>query len=460
VVTATEPTFLYPHSRQFPFDEVCEQIVRALEERNYNDTAAVTEIVIPRKELHVYDDESGPTFRVYVGKNWPKDQERWFNGSKVNSKLNGEPRWYLQYSGGCFCGQAGTLHIHTGQRNAMLVHTNDLGREYDRKGREPKQYYTKTVFLEFTKWLESNVLAWILKTTRADQKIDVFRESITSYPDHLGPIFCFGENKDAHRVHTGRTKPEELEASDRYGFTGGGYRLMSLGTGNDGTVPEIAYDGFKWCAFGEIDGQTPIDTLDVPGHYRWSDREQYVFRVIPNRADGIYVADHALFDKRRGELFEEIKPRDRLTDAEVAEATRARARTIVPITEYAGGYEQPVVLIGRELDFDEVELISGPWPECAYVRLLAARFSEEEWRNPLAVAMTELAEYHHTFKQADRDAFTDAVQALFALSKDDEELTKAAEDYGRHTYRDTALTRNFIEKLVYTAVEMRDLGLF
>jgi hypothetical protein len=203
VVTATEPTFLYPHSRQFPFDEVCEQIVRALEERNwnvpgisvefdvygtgdekyrmvrhikgqnfklwfcrvqgnmghYNDTAAVTEIVIPRKELHVYDDESGPTFRVYVGKNWPKDQERWFNGSKVNSKLNGEPRWYLQYSGGCFCGQAGTLHIHTGQRNAMLVHTNDLGREYDRKGREPKQYYTKTVFLEFTKWLESNVLA-------------------------------------------------------------------------------------------------------------------------------------------------------------------------------------------------------------------------------------------------------------------------------------------------------------
>ncbi len=30
-----KPAFLYPQSRQFPFDEVAEQIVRALEERNW-----------------------------------------------------------------------------------------------------------------------------------------------------------------------------------------------------------------------------------------------------------------------------------------------------------------------------------------------------------------------------------------------------------------------------------------
>ena len=34
--TSMEPRFLYPQSRQFPFDEVCEQIVRALEERNWS----------------------------------------------------------------------------------------------------------------------------------------------------------------------------------------------------------------------------------------------------------------------------------------------------------------------------------------------------------------------------------------------------------------------------------------
>src|SRR5438067_2189390 len=92
--------FLYPTSRQFPFDGVCDLIVRALEERNWqvpgikvkfgdcaayrmvsriesaefrlwfcriqrrlntnwNDIAGVTTLVIPQKELHVYEDESG-----------------------------------------------------------------------------------------------------------------------------------------------------------------------------------------------------------------------------------------------------------------------------------------------------------------------------------------------------------------------------------------------------------------
>ena len=31
-----KPQFLYPRSRQFPFDEIAENIVRALEKRNWN----------------------------------------------------------------------------------------------------------------------------------------------------------------------------------------------------------------------------------------------------------------------------------------------------------------------------------------------------------------------------------------------------------------------------------------
>jgi hypothetical protein len=148
VITAiNEPTFLYPNSRQFPFDEVCEQIVRALEERNWsvpgisvdfdvygtgaqkyrcvryikgddfklwfcriqanmgswNDTAAVTEIVIPQKELHVYEDESGPTYYEYVGKNWDVHKESFLKDGKINSKLRGQPRTHIKYEGGCDC---------------------------------------------------------------------------------------------------------------------------------------------------------------------------------------------------------------------------------------------------------------------------------------------------------------------------------------------------------------------
>ena len=34
-VLTTTPQFLYPYSRQFPFDEVAEKIVRAIEKRNW-----------------------------------------------------------------------------------------------------------------------------------------------------------------------------------------------------------------------------------------------------------------------------------------------------------------------------------------------------------------------------------------------------------------------------------------
>ncbi|MFA5197818.1 MAG: hypothetical protein WC437_05370 [Patescibacteria group bacterium] len=420
--------FLYPTSRQFPVDEVCEQIVRELEKRNWqvpginvefheygsgaqkfravlriksqdfklwfcrvqrtmpggrwNDTAGVTEIVIPKKELHVYEDESGPTFYLYVGDDYERDREKFVNGSKVNSKLNGEPKLYLEYKGGCDCRATGgasseavgfltaTLtgdaeklarmtHTHSGRRPPLLVHTNDLGREYDPEGDEPKLFRIAEVMAEFKQYLEEVVLKMVVAHPIPTEKVDTFAspESIP-FPESVGSLFCFGEYRDAERIKHGKENPEELDLSDRYGLTGSGYRLMSLETSNDGTVPEIAYDGFLWCGIGEVTAEMAIDSLEVPGHYWWSDRERFVIRLKPSRANGIYIADHAQYDKRRKELGDAMENgRDRFTDAEVADFTRARARTIIPISEYKGGYEQPVVLINRELSFDEVEVI-------------------------------------------------------------------------------------------------------
>lgn len=224
-----EPRFLYPTSRQFPFDAVCEQIVRALEERkwdvpgitvefdsygsgnkyrmvhriigddfklwfcrpqgrlgqHYNDTAAVSEIIIPKRELHVYEDESGPTFYTYVGTDWEKDKPDFMRGWKVNSKLDRKPRTYLKYSGACGCqytagasfdavgfltasitGDTEKLramkHSHRGRRSPLLVHDNDLGRKYEPEGDEPMAYNTHEVFAEFTQWLQAELLERIL----------------------------------------------------------------------------------------------------------------------------------------------------------------------------------------------------------------------------------------------------------------------------------------------------------
>jgi hypothetical protein len=298
----------------------------------------------------------------------------------------------------------------------------------------------------------------ILAEPAADEKVDIFREGVTAYSDTVGPIFCFGEYRDAERVHRGELDINALDPSDRYGFIGSGYRLLSLGTGNDGTVPEIAYDGFKWCGLGEVTGTTPINTLNIPGHHQWSDKERFVFRVNPSHADGIYVADNAPYEKRRTELFEEIKPRDRLTDAELAEADRARARSIVPITEYTGGYKQPVILINRELALDEVELVSGPWSECQYAAIIANRSPEAH--GLLEQALLAQEAYYHDFGDETRQAYKDAVADLALHFRGDEELTTAAEAYTRHTSRKVEMDAHFIERIVSTAGESRRLGLF
>jgi hypothetical protein len=480
------PTFLYPTSRQFPFDEVCEQIVRTLEDRNwdvpgitvefhnygsgdqkyrlvsdirgdgfqlhfgrvqrrlghYNDTAAVSQLVIPGKQLDIYDDESGPTYYVYVGESWERDKERFLRGSKVNSRLDREGRWYLMYKGACRCGASDFgQHYHSGRRPPLLVHDNDLGREYDTNGLEPKSYRTSEVLEEFRSWLQDTLLARILEHPPAAERIDIFQgPAPTPFPQDAGPIFCFGSANAARRVYQGRLDPDQLSPDQRFAFSANGYSL--LGSGGGQTVPEVAYGGFRWCGLGPVAADTNLTMLEIPGHDRWGDREQYVFRITPSRADGIYIADNAVYERRRAELFEAIAPRTRLTDAELAEAEVARALTIVPIAEYTGGYEQPVVLINRELGFDEVELVSGPWPEYRYVRLIARKY-----QGPLETAL----EVAH-----DRTRLEGPAAALLEAVKDDQELAAAAA--ASPTCR-IEVNKDFIWRVVRAAKEARDLGL-
>lgn len=424
--------FLYPRSRQFPFDEVSELIVRAMEDRNWNvpglkvtfdeygsgdskfrmvryirgedfklyfgraqgqagndrrhtwnDTAAITEMVIPGKEIHVYEDESGPTFYLYVGSNWAEDREQFMNDLKVNSKLNGKPKTYLEYKGGCNCRQTqgasfpavGFItallsgnekalmemhHTHSNRRPPVLVHTNDLQREYNPTNYEPTVFLTDGIMEEFRLYLEY-ILQIILSEPLPPTKVDIFAKTeIIPFPDSIGPLFTFGEGQDAERIKLGKKDPGQLEPSSRYGLFGSGYRLVPWSAKNTDSVPKIAFEGFCWCGIGEVDKKTPIGSLVVYGHYRWSDREQYVIRVRPNRANDIYIADHSAYEKRRYEISETLGGRDRFTNAEVDDFTCARGRTIVPITEYTGGFEKPIVLICRELSLDEVEIVSGP----------------------------------------------------------------------------------------------------
>jgi hypothetical protein len=417
--------FLYPTSRQFPFDQVCSDIVAALEERNfdvpgvrvefhaygsgeqkmrrvstvdgrdfhlwfcriqrrmpggqYNDTAAVTQLAIPRKKISVYED-SGPTLDVYVGDDWETDRERFLRLTGLDSRRLGEPRTYLRYK--------------DRRRSSRLLVDDDLGREYGTGPGDPETLDTRAVLEEFRAYLADVVLPSITAHPVPPERVDVLTPPPpVPFPASIGPLFCFGDYADARRIRQGKADPAELAPYDRYGMPEqAGYRLAPLGTRNDGTVPAVAFDGFLWCGIGAaatrvpahrmtglerdpirvdadaLEVPVPVESLEIPGHHRWGEH-RFVVRVTPRTANEIYVADHAPWETRRVELWagiqaeaqaREAAPPDSFTGAEIDDFTRARARTIVPITEYAGGFARPVVLIRRELDLGEVSILTGP----------------------------------------------------------------------------------------------------
>lgn len=384
--------FLYPKSRQYPFDEVSEQIVRALEARawkvpglvvefreygsgaqklryvssitsdqsaidlahhdvriefgriqgllpggRWNDTAAVQEVRLPRRALHVYEDESGPTYFVYVGDSWERDRATWW--SRPNAQLNNEKRVCVKYSG------------HSGYRNrrAPILEWDRDGREYGPAGDEPTSFRTPEVMEEIRAYLRDILLPAIEKYPVVVPEA-VVEPSPIPMPEGFAALFAYGDGRDEHRIKLGKTCIDELQLADRYGLVGRP-RLAHLSIKHGPDLPEVAYDGFLWC------GTIGTAGWEVPGYMRGS-FDDYLIKVIPKDARGIYVADHGVYEKRRSELAAGIKgKRDCFTDAEVNDFLRARACTIVPLTEYKGDFEQPVYLINRELGFDEVEVI-------------------------------------------------------------------------------------------------------
>ena len=70
-VLTVKPKFLYPHSRQFPFDEVAEKIVRELKKRNFD---------IPGIEVELDSYGSGEEKYIYP---YIEDVDVIFNSSLI-----------------------------------------------------------------------------------------------------------------------------------------------------------------------------------------------------------------------------------------------------------------------------------------------------------------------------------------------------------------------------------------
>lgn len=393
-VLTTKPQFLYPHSRQFPFDEVAEKIVKAIEKRNWkvpgitikfdtygsgeekyqsvrsitgenfrlyfcriqgksnarwNDTAALEEVCIPKQILRVYEDESGPTYYRYVGEDWEADKEWFMNSIKVHAKLNQKSRRYLKYSG---------KRHWQGVRAEELIADNDLGREYSPEGDEPVRFNLEQNFLKFTLWLKRFVLDYILTFPEADTiEPPVPMEELIPYEGPWETIYSICGGRDAERINQGKEEPSELEPGERHADIGTGHRLVPLYVKSEGSIPKIAYEGFIWCDTNQKENITRDTEFagGVMGAMYSCLGKNYAVAIKLRYANEVYVADDAKFEETRQQLFQEIAPRERLTDAELNRACAARGATILPITEYKGGYQNPIALINRELEFEEID---------------------------------------------------------------------------------------------------------
>jgi len=379
-ITRPEPTMLYPFSRQYPFDEVGTQIVQALEERNWeipgiivefraygsgealyryitkisgkdftlefgraqgvhrhdNNIAAISRVAYPKRDISVYEDESGPTFAEYIGDNWEADREQFLRyGRKFDSKDD----MYVSFR---------ATPRHNTRRSPNLAERNGGFRRYK----------TDDVYNDATVWLIENVLRVIEAQPTVQPDYSRFNVADIPLPSNLSPLYTFGGYGDAVRIRQGQTDRTELYGRDRYALKPS-YRWVTLSSHDEeNPITEAAYDGYVWCAFGEVTSESTFEEMDIPGYPRWN--EKFIYRVTLNRANNVYVGDQGAFEQRQNELFASAKAagRDRLTDAEMNEMYVARGHMFVPITEYDGSFTNPVVLVGRELGFDEVELVS------------------------------------------------------------------------------------------------------
>lgn len=302
----------------------------------YMVTTAVDTVHTPLQEFTVYEDDSGPTLYRYAGSDWQNDEDRFMNGPKVNSRLYGEAKTYLKYTG----------EGHKGRAHDTVVHDNDLEREYDpepAKG-EPTRISKAEMFFVATESLRAAI-----------KKIDA------ENPDHeTDPKTRLRQLSKIDIVPVPQNTPtlivtEKYTRQDsRVLVAGSGWRLVDLSTRNDPArpFPERAYDGFSY-GFAQDPFHSNISSIGEDP--RSSDTR--IMKVNLNRANDVFVVDEAVYEAAR-QAFKRVansENRDCFTGAEVSEMKAAFARTMVPLDKYDGSYLKPIYLIGRPLDSEEAQ---------------------------------------------------------------------------------------------------------
>lgn len=330
-----------------PF-ELCFTNEQARFGRFYVMTGLGRATVPPGIELELYDDHSPTVVHRYVGDDWKADGGAFIRNLKVNSKLNGLPRTYVTYKG----------------HQIALEACTDLGREYGPAAGEPDYLIKDEMIDSVVSFIRNTLLPRLAAIPSAEGHDDVTDEGDANLrrlskveaipaPTDFPTLYAWIKGDNAARLVSAREPDENREGS--HVLTGSGYRLVPLGVKCDrDTLHPRANDGFDYAS--------PDPTVRAGQVVHGLREDSFPVEIKLKSLNDVFVVDNAAFRIARDERVERAlsQGRDRITDEELNEAIVATARTMVPATEYVGGYEEPTYLIGRQVFDDEARLMHGP----------------------------------------------------------------------------------------------------
>ena len=253
-------------------------------------------------------------------------------------------------------------------------------------------------------WLSTNVLEKIIMTPEYKNQAKEIPEAV-AYPDTVGALYTWILARKAEKLEITNGDPNKVYPHEKAAMSPT-WRLVPWRI--SGNFPEEAHNGFIWCGIGEAKPNSNPKEYMIPGHFMDSDFTDYhnkLVQINPKNGEDIFVADYQARDKYRDSAFKENlreiskemvsekqldefvdrmynlihdKPEDSvifgkdrtkqaremgwklsLDNKQANEMHKVLARTLVPIAEYKGNYQKPVVLISRDLGLDEVNLVPG-----------------------------------------------------------------------------------------------------
>lgn len=308
---------------------------------NWIDNSHPSDIEIgdEKLEINLYDDESG-IFVKKDGKSYTNERVRARFGSGYRTDADRD-ELYRTYNGG----------------NEMATVRDGEAPNDDWRDDETEYSWAQIQDAAIV-WMAENVLFPLRGAEKPAEQATEAPEAEPFPYDKIGPIFTFIETKDYERIKRIQQKPEAAYPNERHGIRPN-LRLVSLGDGTP-DLPSEVHDGYIYAKPGRLNEATNFEEINKIGReYRKTDRilggAHGFAQLRPKSARDIYVVDWAEWDKYRDATFSDTH--NRLSDEELKENHAVVARTMTPVIEYDDSFEDPIIIIGRDLELDEIELM-------------------------------------------------------------------------------------------------------